>query len=105
MAFMFIELIFLVSFCTQICSVFVYRCQGNVALPEFGYFEQSVMTFAYELLCAAECMNTRSCLGYFFRNIMHGIDNCIHIQQIFDCSVLEVGEYKYNTKVSAIEQT
>ena len=100
MAYIFIEFIFFASLCTQSKSVFVTRCQNNVALPEFGYFEQSEATFAFELQCAAECMNTHGCLGYFFRNIMYGTNNCICLQQIFDCSVLEFGEYKYNTKVS-----
>ena len=87
MAYIFIEFIFLVSFCTHSDSVFVNPCQNNVVLPEFGYFEQNVITFGSEIQCAAECMDSHSCLGYFFKNIMHGINNCICIQQIFDCSV------------------
>ena len=85
---------------TRCISVFVSRCQGNAAVPNSMYYAQSVSTFGKEIQCASECMTDLVWLSYFFRDIRGGTSNCIHVPNIYDCSGLEGGDYRYKTKVS-----
>ena len=83
-------------------SHFIKRCNTSISLPVVADFGITMETGRTKIHCSTKCAKAISCLGYFYMSNHTNHSNaftCVIVSQMFDCNVLQAGEFTYHVKV------